>query len=88
MRPLARVIDRTAKFVETFEIRQVCSRQATYCHDAELRAYLVSSICFDGPVVCVFVERYRRYTRIKLDMTTQIEAISNMVRVAQNFGLG
>ncbi len=88
VRPVAGVIGLARETLQTREGRDPGGRQAPGGHDAEAGRHAVSPVRLDLPAVHRFVEAGRGHARVELDVAAQIEAVSDVLDVRQDLGLG
>src|SRR4029077_9833958 len=87
MRPFAGVIDRALEILAAFERDMVGRREAAYRHDAEFGRHAVAAIGRDAPAFVALVEGRRGNARVEQDMPAQVEAVGDVIGVAQNLRL-
>ncbi len=77
--------------LETFNARYIDllrHRQAARGDNIELRFVGFAAFCGDAPARVVFLISGRRNAPLEADVTAQVEAVCDMVGIAQNLGLG
>src|SRR4030095_7801276 len=88
MRPVTGVIGRTLEVRQAGNLGRVGRGETAQCGDDETRDDAVASIRFDGPGMRSLVEGGLGDARLELDVAAQVEAVGDMVGVAQDLGLG
>src|SRR5690349_23726836 len=87
MRPKPRVVPLALEAIETGNAGLARRRKAARGHDAEGRRYGLALVGLDRPQVGLATEDGRANARIELDVASQVEAIGDVVHVAQNLRL-
>ena len=87
VRPAAGVVRRALEAVDAREVRRVRRRQAAGRHDAERAETSVAALGRDRPAPRRLVEGGRGDARVELDVAAQVEAVGDVVEVAQDLGL-
>ena len=87
VRPVPGVIDLAGKVRETLEVRHAGIGQAARRQHDELRPHGLSVRRRDRPVPCALVEHRALHAGIELDIRAEIEAIRDVVGIAQDFRL-
>ena len=88
MRPVAGMVGRPPELGEAVDLRRVGRGQATHGGDDEARRQPVALVRLDAPHVGSLVEHGGGNPGLELDVATQVEAVGDVIGIAQDFGLG
>ena len=86
--PQAGVIQRPLEAIAAGELRQAWQRQAAHCHDAKPCHRHLAAVGAYRPLVGRLIEARARDPGIEDNVAAQIEAVGDMVGIAEDFGLG
>ncbi len=87
VRPAAGMEGATGEGLAARHFRHVRGRETACRHDAVTGAHPAAVVGRDAPPTRTLVERRRRDARVQLDVAAEIEAIGDVLEVAQDLGL-
>src|SRR5438477_3368607 len=82
------MVPRSLEALQTWEARRPRCREIARRHNTEARGRGVTFVSPDGPCVCLAVEDRLFYPGVELNVASEVEAVSYMVDVTQDFRLG
>ena len=88
LRPLPGVVDLAIERLQSLEVRQARRGQIAGRHHAVRRGDHFALLRGDCPAIGLCVEEGRVHPRVQLDVAHQVEALHDMIHVAQDLRLG